>query len=76
MAKTGAASIEARCSITWRADASRRPITSGTALELPVIADVDELFYEEWVHALFQGAVADLRAATAAANRSVMFTVF
>ena len=43
--------------------------------EPSVPADVDELFYQEWVRALFQGAVADLRAATAA-NRSVMFTVF
>ena len=44
--------------------------------EPAVQADVDELFYQEWVRALFQGAVSDLRAATAAANRSVMFTVF
>ena len=44
--------------------------------EPSVPADVDELFYQEWVRALFQGAVADLRAATTAANRRVMFTVF
>jgi RNA polymerase sigma factor (sigma-70 family) len=39
-------------------------------------ADVDELFYQEWVRALFQLAVADLRAGADASNRSVMFTVF
>jgi RNA polymerase sigma factor (sigma-70 family) len=44
--------------------------------EPSVPADVDELFYQEWVRALFQGAVEDLRNATRASNRSVMFAVF
>jgi RNA polymerase sigma factor (sigma-70 family) len=39
-------------------------------------ADVDELFYQEWVRALFQLAVADLRAAADAAGRASMFAVF
>src|SRR5215203_2710657 len=39
-------------------------------------ADVDELFYQEWVRALFQRAVADLRAATNDSGRAVMFAVF
>jgi hypothetical protein len=41
-----------------------------------VPADVDELFYQEWVRAMFQGAVEDLRAAAHATNRDVMFKVF
>jgi DNA-directed RNA polymerase specialized sigma24 family protein len=44
--------------------------------EPAVPADVDELFYQEWVRALFQGAVEDLRNATRASGRSVMFSVF
>ena len=44
--------------------------------EPSVSADVDELFYQEWVRALFQGAVEDLRKAAHASNRTVMFTVF
>ena len=39
-------------------------------------ANVDELFYQEWVRALFQLAVADLRASTEAAGRASMFAVF
>ena len=39
-------------------------------------ADVDELFYQEWVRALFQLAVADLRAAADAGGRASMFAVF
>lgn len=39
-------------------------------------ADVDELFYQEWVRALFQLAVADLRASADAAGRASMFAVF
>ncbi len=39
-------------------------------------ADVDEMFYQEWVRALFQHAVADLRASTQAAGRDTMFRVF
>jgi RNA polymerase sigma factor (sigma-70 family) len=46
------------------------------AHEPTVPADVDELFYQEWVRALFQGAVEDLRAATRAPNHAVMFSVF
>ena len=44
--------------------------------EPSVPADVDELFYQEWVRALFQRAVDDLRASAHAAGRDVMFTVF
>ena len=39
-------------------------------------ADVDELFYQEWVRALFQLAVADLRASTGESGRAAMFAVF
>jgi RNA polymerase sigma factor (sigma-70 family) len=39
-------------------------------------ADVEELFYQEWVRALFQLAVADLRGAAEATGRSAMFAVF
>lgn len=38
--------------------------------------DVDELFYREWVRALFDGAVATLRAGTEARGRTIMFEVF
>jgi hypothetical protein len=41
-----------------------------------VAADVDELFYQEWVRALFQRAVADLREWASSTGRDVMFTVF
>jgi RNA polymerase sigma factor (sigma-70 family) len=44
--------------------------------EPSVAADVDQLFYQEWVRTLFQGAVEDLRAAASASGRQVMFTVF
>src|SRR5262245_10076764 len=44
--------------------------------EPAVPADLDELFYQEWVRALFQLAVADLRASAEAAGRSAMFAVF
>jgi RNA polymerase sigma factor (sigma-70 family) len=44
--------------------------------EPSVPADVDELFYREWVRALFQLAVEDLRRETKAGGRSVMFAVF
>lgn len=44
--------------------------------EPSVPADVDELFYREWVRALFQRAVADLRAATERTGHGIMFTVF
>jgi RNA polymerase sigma factor (sigma-70 family) len=44
--------------------------------EPAVPADVDELFYQEWVRALFQRAVGDLRAAADASGRAVMFAVF
>jgi RNA polymerase sigma factor (sigma-70 family) len=44
--------------------------------EPSVPADVDELFYQEWVRALFQHAVNDLRRACGTANRQVMFSVF
>jgi RNA polymerase sigma factor (sigma-70 family) len=41
-----------------------------------VDADVEELFYREWVRALFQGAVANLRRDSEEAGRQTMFTVF
>jgi hypothetical protein len=41
-----------------------------------VAADVDELFYQEWVRALFQHAVEDLRRASESAGRTGMFAVF
>jgi len=44
--------------------------------EPSVPADVDELFYQEWVRALFQRAVADLRASAEASGRTAMFAVF
>lgn len=44
--------------------------------EPAVAADVDELFYQEWVRALFQHAVEDLRAACTTAQRTTMFRVF
>jgi RNA polymerase sigma factor (sigma-70 family) len=44
--------------------------------EPSVDADVDELFYREWVRALLERAVADLRRAAEAAGRPVMFEVF
>ncbi len=44
--------------------------------EPSVPADVDDLFYQEWVRALFQRAVADLRASCEASGRSRMFEVF
>jgi RNA polymerase sigma factor (sigma-70 family) len=43
----------------------------------PVVAsDVDDLFYQEWVRALFQHAVEDLRKASEASGRATMFAVF
>ena len=44
--------------------------------EPAVNADVDELFYREWVRALLERSVADLKQAAAAAGRPVMFEVF
>lgn len=44
--------------------------------EPAVSADLDELFYREWVRALFQHAVADLRAHCEASGRITMFRVF
>ena len=44
--------------------------------EPSVPADVEELFYQEWVRALFQSAVHDLRTAAHASGRKVMFAVF
>lgn len=44
--------------------------------EPSVPADVDELFYQEWVRALFQRAVEDLRQSSRASGRSTMFNVF
>jgi RNA polymerase sigma factor (sigma-70 family) len=39
-------------------------------------ADVDDVFYQEWVRALFQRAVEDLRRSCTSAHRQVMFSVF
>ena len=44
--------------------------------EPTVDADVDELFYREWVRALFERSVADLKRHAADAGRPVMFEVF
>jgi RNA polymerase sigma factor (sigma-70 family) len=44
--------------------------------ELAVPADVDELFYQEWVRALFQRAVDDLRQWANSSRRQAMFAVF
>jgi RNA polymerase sigma factor (sigma-70 family) len=44
--------------------------------EPSVQADVDELFYQEWVRALFQLAVDDLRAWAHESGRDVMFAAF
>ena len=44
--------------------------------EPAVHADVDELFYREWVRALLERSVADLKEAATAAGRPVMFEVF
>lgn len=43
---------------------------------LAIPADVEELFYQEWVRALFQRAVEDLRQLADASGRGVMFQVF
>jgi len=44
--------------------------------EPAVAADVDELFYQEWVRTLFQRAVDDLEQWARSSNRDVMFEVF
>jgi DNA-directed RNA polymerase specialized sigma24 family protein len=44
--------------------------------EPSVNADVDELFYREWVRALLERSVADLKRYAEAAGRPVMFEVF
>ena len=44
--------------------------------EPAVDADVDELFYREWVRALLERSVADLKRAADESGRSVMFEVF
>lgn len=44
--------------------------------EPAVSSDVDEMFYQEWVRALFARAVDDLRATTSASGREIMFEVF
>ena len=45
-------------------------------IEPSIPADVDDLFYREWVRALFDRAVVDLRADAETRNRQVMFEVF
>src|SRR5687768_17031568 len=44
--------------------------------EAAVDADVDELFYREWVRALLERSVSDLRRAAEASGRPAMFEVF
>src|SRR5687768_3628889 len=44
--------------------------------EPAVAADVDELFYREWVRALLERSVADLKRAADEAGRPAMFEVF
>jgi DNA-binding transcriptional ArsR family regulator len=41
-----------------------------------VDADVDELFYREWVRALLERAVADLKRSAEDSGRALMFEVF
>jgi RNA polymerase sigma factor (sigma-70 family) len=63
-------------------DARHVPLDFTTAegelvrIEPAVPAEVDELFYREWVRALFDRAVADLRIDAEARGRGVMFEVF
>lgn len=45
-------------------------------LEPAVEADVDEMFYREWVRALFERSVEDLRRQAQEAGRPIMFDVF
>src|SRR5919106_4830464 len=47
-----------------------------TTREPAVVADVDELFYREWVRALLERSVADLKRAADESGRGVMFEVF
>lgn len=42
----------------------------------PVVEDHDEVFYQEWVRALFEAAVDDLRTEARARGREVQFEVF
>jgi DNA-directed RNA polymerase specialized sigma24 family protein len=44
--------------------------------EPQVLDDHDEAFYREWVRALFEGAVDDLRASAGASGRDLPFDVF
>jgi RNA polymerase sigma factor (sigma-70 family) len=44
--------------------------------EPAVAADVDDLFYQEWIRALLQHAVDDLREASETTGRATMFAVF
>jgi RNA polymerase sigma factor (sigma-70 family) len=44
--------------------------------EPAVPADVDDLFYQEWVRGLFQRAVTDLRTSSHESGRATMFAVF
>lgn len=44
--------------------------------EPSVPADVDEMFEQEWMRALFQHAVDDLRESTRSSGRALMFEVF
>jgi RNA polymerase sigma factor (sigma-70 family) len=44
--------------------------------EPAVAADIDELFYREWVRALLERSVADLKRAALDAGRPMMFEVF
>jgi hypothetical protein len=45
-------------------------------IEPAVPANVDELFYREWVREIFEWAVAELRSQSRARGREVMFEVF
>ena len=44
--------------------------------EPSVRADLDEVFYQEWIRAIFERAVADLRTSAHASGRQMMFRVF
>lgn len=47
-----------------------------TTREPAVVADVDELFYREWVRALLERSVADLKRGAEESGRAAMFEVF
>lgn len=57
-------------------DTAEGEITRIASREPAVTADVDELFYREWMRALLERSVADLKQAAHESGRAVMFEVF